>query len=104
MGHSKWKGGFDGSEEVDCFSRIFSVIDGQMHEARAAIDHNVEEAFARLAVLGLWLRQVSDVDMDVAKVVISESAVTPCRADICFWRPAVEIGVFQDALDAVAVR
>lgn len=53
MGHPKWKSGLGGSEEVDRVSCIFSVVDGQMHEARAAIDCNVEEAFARLVVLSL---------------------------------------------------
>lgn len=104
MGYFEWKSGFGGLEKIDGIGRILGVVDGQMHEARAAIDRDVEEPFAGLTICGLQLRQMLHVDMDIAQVIIPEGALSPRRADLLLRRPAIEACVLEDAPDAVAVE
>ena len=53
----------------------FVVLDGEMDRARAAVDGDVEEALAPFAIGGLQLRQVLDVNMDEAEIVVLEAAL-----------------------------
>lgn len=40
MSYLEWEGGFAGLEKIDGIGSILGIVDGQMHEARAAIDRN----------------------------------------------------------------
>jgi hypothetical protein len=51
------------------------ALDRQVHGAGPAVDGDEEVALAPLAVAGLQLRQVLDVDMDEAEVVVLECAL-----------------------------
>ena len=48
-----------------------------MHPARGAIDGHIEVAFAALAIGRLQLRQVLDVDVEKAEVVLLERPALP---------------------------
>lgn len=104
MSDPEGKSLFDGSEKVYGIGRCLGVVDGQMHETRTAIDRDVEEALAGLPIRGLQLRQMLHVDMDVAKVIIPERAITPGRVKLFLWRPAVETCVLQERPDTVSVE
>ena len=80
------------------------VLDGEKDRARAAVDGDVEIALAPLAIGGLQLGQVLDVDVHKAEVIVLEGALA--FGGLCRWRfgPAVEAFGPEDAPDAVAVE
>lgn len=49
------------------------IVNGEMHEAGAAVNGRVEVALAHLAVRRPQLRQVFDVDMDIAEIKVPEA-------------------------------
>ena len=51
------------------------VLDGEVNRARAAVDDDEQVALASLAVAGLQLGQVLDVDVHEAEVVGAEGAL-----------------------------
>src|SRR4051794_30781598 len=80
------------------------VLDGEMDRARAAIDGDVEIAFAPFTISSLQLGQVLDVEMDEAEVVLLEGALA--FGGLCRYRlgPTVQPLGLEDAPDAVAVE
>src|SRR4051812_46323398 len=60
----------------------FIVLDGEVNRARAAVDGDIEVALAPVAIGGLQLGQMLDVDMDEAEVVVLEAALAFGR----LWR------------------
>ena len=80
------------------------VLDGEMDRARAAVDGDVEIALAPLAIGGLQLWQVLDVDVHKAEVIVLEGALA--FGGLRRWRcgPAVEAFGPEDAPDAVAIE
>ena len=80
------------------------VLDGKVDGARVAVDGDIEIALAALAVGGLQLRQVLDVDVDEAEVVFLEPALAPLGAVRGGGWPAVQPLSPEDAPDAVAIE
>ena len=64
------------AQESDGACLCLVVLDGQVDRARAAIDGDIEKALAPFAISGLQLGQMLDVNMDEAKVIVFESALT----------------------------
>lgn len=82
----------------------FVVLDREVDGARAAVDGNIQEALAPLAVAELQLGQVLDVDADDAEVVVAERALALGRLVEHGLGPSVQAFGLEDAPDAVAVE
>src|SRR5215208_4930928 len=67
-------------EEGDRAVRRLVVLDRQMHGARAAVDGHREEALAALAISRAQFRQVLDVDVHEAEIIVLEAAALPFGA------------------------
>ena len=80
------------------------VLDREVDGARAPVDGNVEIALAPLAVAGLQLGQVLDVDVHEAEVVVAERALALGGAFGNGLGPAVQPLGFEDAPDVVAAE
>jgi hypothetical protein len=78
------------------------VLDRQVHRARAAVDGDVEVALLDLAVGGLQLRQVLDVDMHEAEIVVLEGGEGPLLRRRL--RQPVEAGRLEDAVDVATLE
>ena len=78
------------------------VLDGQVHPARAAVDGHIEEALAALAIGGLQLGQVLDVDVHEAEVVVLERAALALA--LLRRRQAAQPFGLEDAVDGIAVE
>ena len=78
------------------------VFDRQVHPARAAVDGDIEEALAALAIGGSQLGQVLDVDVDEAKVVVLERAALALA--LLRRRQTAQAFGFEDAIDRIAVE
>jgi transposase len=89
-------------QEGDCAGGQLVVLDRQMHPARAAVDRHIEEALAALAVSGCQLRQVLDVYMDEAEIVVLERAALPFA--LLRRRQTAQAFGFEDAVDGIAVE
>jgi hypothetical protein len=89
-------------EEGDRAAGQFVVLNSQMHPARAAVDSHVEEALAALAISGLQLGQVLDVDVEEAEVVLLERAALP--PTLVSRRQAVQALGLENAVDGIAVE
>ena len=61
-------------QERDRTSGQLVVLDGQVHPARAAVDGDIQVPFTPLAIGGLQLGQVLDVNVDEAEIVVLERA------------------------------
>src|SRR5918997_1452396 len=69
---------------------------------RATVDGHIEKALAALAIGGLQLGQVLDVDVDEAEIILLERAdLTP--ALLRRWQPP-EAFSLEDAVDGIAVE
>ena len=73
-----------------------------MHPARAAVDGHIQEALAALAIGGLQLRQVLDVDVHEAEIVVLERAALALA--LLRGRQAAEALSLEDAVDGIAVE
>ena len=76
MGDAERKGLSGLREEGERVGGILGVIDGQMNEARAAVDGDVEVAFAPVSVGGPQLWQMFDVDMNEAEIVLPKATLS----------------------------
>src|SRR5689334_16063674 len=78
------------------------VLDGEVDRARAAVGGDIETALAPLAIGGLQLGQVLDVDVHKAEVIVLEGALA--LGGVCRWRVGAAVEAFgpEDAPDAVA--
>jgi hypothetical protein len=104
VGEAEGEGGRGFAQESDGAPLGCVVLDGQVRGARAPVDGDKEVALAALAVRGLELRQVLDVDVHEAEVVVAEGALAPLRPVRGGRRPAAQPLGAQDAPDAVAVE
>jgi hypothetical protein len=86
------------------FSTANIVLDDEMDRARAAVDGDVEIAFAPVAIGGLQLGQVLDVDGHEAEVIVLEGALAFGGFFRDWLGPAVQPFGLEDAPDAVAVE
>jgi hypothetical protein len=75
-----------------------------MDDAWAAIDGNIEEQFAGLAVCGVHLGQMFDVDMDKTYVIILEALVSFTRLRRGIGRSWIELFGPDFLVDAVATE
>ena len=102
MGDLEGEGAHRLFQEGDCAGGQLVVLDRQMHPTRAAVDGDIEEALAALAIGGSQLRQVLDVDVDEAEIIVLE------RADFALallrGRQAAEPLRLEDAVDGIAVE
>jgi hypothetical protein len=89
-------------EEGDRAGRQLVVLDGQMHPARTAVDGHIQIALAALAIRGLQFRQVLDVHVHEAEVILLERAA-PTLA-LMGWRKAPQPFGFEDAVDGIPVE
>jgi hypothetical protein len=104
MSDAEGEGGGGFAEEGDGAPLGLVVLDGEVDGAGPAVDGDEEVALAALAVGGLQLRQVLDVDVDEAEVVVPELALAALRpVGRRRWPSAQPLGA-QDAPDAVAVE
>ncbi len=104
MGEAEGEGGGGLAEKGDGAALGLTILDGEVDGARAPVDCNVEVALAALAVGGLQLRQVLDVDVDEAEVIVPEAALASPRTVLGWrWPPAEPLGP-ENAPDAVAVE
>ena len=78
------------------------VLDRQMHPARAAVDGDIEEALAALAIGGSQLGQVLDVDVHEAEIVVLERAALALA--LLRRRQAAQAFGLEDAVDGIAVE
>ena len=92
------------SEKGDGAPFRLVVLDGQVDGAGPAVDGDEQIALAPLAIGRLQLRQVLDVDVHEAEVVVAESALSLGGAVGRELDPAVQPLALQDAKDAVAVE
>lgn len=92
------------SEKGDRIGGGLSIVNGEMHEAGAAINGNVEVALAHVPVCSPQLRQVFDVDVDVAEIIIPEAPLSFGRQG--WWLCGASVQAFrpQDTIDVVAVE
>jgi hypothetical protein len=89
-------------QEGDRAVRGLVILDRQMHGARAAVDGHREEALAALAIGGSELRQMFDVEVHEAEIVVLEAAALPLGAVGCGQAPQA-LGL-EDAVDRIAVE
>ncbi len=89
-------------EEGDRAFRRLVIIDGQVDPARAAVDGDIEKALAALTVGGFQLRQVLDVHVHEAKIVVFESSALPFA--LMSGGQAAQAFGFEDAVDRIAVE
>ncbi len=80
VGEAEGEGGRGLPQEGDGAPLGLVVLDREVHRARAPVDGDVEVSLAPLAVGGLQLGQVLDVDVDEAEVVVLERALAPLRS------------------------
>jgi SRSO17 transposase len=104
MGEAEGEGGGGLAEKGDRALLGFVVLDGQVDGARAPVDGDKEVALAPLAIGGPELRQVLDVDVHEAEVVVPELALAPLRPLRGRWGPTAQPLGPEDAPDAVAVE
>ena len=78
------------------------VLDRQMHPARAAVDGDIQEALAALAIGGSQLGQVLDVHVHEAEIVVLERAALALA--LLRRRQAAEPLRLEDAVDRIAVE
>ena len=78
------------------------VLDGEVDEARGAVDSHIQVPLAALTVAVAQLGQVLHVHMDKAEIVVLEAAVRSAGA-ISRGQAAQALG-FQDAIDRVAIE
>ena len=104
MRHTEGKSVSGFAQERDGACLGFVVLDGEVDRARAAVDGDVEIALAPLAIGSLQLRQVLDIDVHEAKVVVLEAALA--FGGLCRGRLGAAVQAFglEDAPDAVAVE
>ena len=76
VGQAEGKGRSRLAQEGDGALLGFVVLDGKMDGARAAVDGDIKEALAALAIGRLQLGQMLDVDVDEAEVIVLEGALT----------------------------
>ena len=89
-------------QEGDCAGGQLVVLDRQVNPARAAVDGDIEEALAALAVSGSQLGQVLDVDVDEAEIVVLERAALALA--LLRRRQTAQAFGFEDAVDRIAVE
>ncbi|MBQ0819049.1 hypothetical protein KBI52_02090 [Microvirga sp. HBU67558] len=70
----EWEGTDRLFQEGDRACGQFVIIDGQVHPARAAVNGYIERALAPLPIGGLQLRQMLDVHVHEAEIVVLERA------------------------------
>src|SRR5688572_32909701 len=80
------------------------VRDGEVNGARGAVDGNIKVAFTPLAIDGLELGQMFDVEVNEAEIVVLELfGALLGRGDRRGWQAAEALG-FENAVNAVAVE
>jgi SRSO17 transposase len=89
-------------EEGDRGFRGLVIFDGQMHGARAAVDGDREEAFAAFPVGRSELREVLDVEVHEAEIVVLEGAALPFG--LVGWRQPPQPFGLEEAVDAVPIE
>src|SRR5215208_4309454 len=77
VGEAEGEGRCGFAEEGNGAPLGFVVFNGEVDGAGASVNGDVEVAFAALAIGGLQLGQVLDINVDEAKVVILELALAP---------------------------
>jgi hypothetical protein len=78
------------------------ILDRQMHPARAAVDGDIEEALAALAIGGSQLGQMLDVHVHEAEIIILERAALPFA--LLRRRQAPQALSLEDAVDRIPVE
>ena len=80
------------------------VLDREVDRARAAVDGHEQEALAPLAVAGLPLWRMLDVNVHEARVIVSERALPLGKAFGAGLWPSIQALGLEDAPNAVAVE
>jgi hypothetical protein len=89
-------------EEGDRGFRGLVVLHCQMHAARAAVDGPIEITLAALAISRSQLRQMFDVEVHEAEIILLEGASLPFSL-LRRWQPPQAFGL-EDAIDGIAVE
>jgi hypothetical protein len=104
VGETERKGLGRLAQEGDGAALGLVILDGQVDGAGPAIDGDIEVALAALAIGGLQLGQVLDVDVDEAEIIVPEGALAPDGPLGRGRAPAAQALSPEDAPDAVAVQ
>jgi hypothetical protein len=104
MGEAEGKGGGRLAEEGDGTLLGLVILEREMDGAGAAIDRDMEEALAPLAIGGLQLGQVLDVDMHEAEVILFKATLALGGPLSNRPGPAVQAFGLEDAPDAIAIE
>src|SRR3569832_2427286 len=76
------------------------VLDGEVDEARGAVDSHIQGPLAALTVANAQLGQVLHVHMDTAEIVVLEATEQTTKTNN--RKQAAQALGFQDAIDRVA--